>query len=37
MQAIAAAGKILNQEANRISEILNPGTSLILSKNTFTR
>jgi hypothetical protein len=37
MQSIASAGKILNQEASRIAEILNPGTSIILSKNTFTR
>jgi hypothetical protein len=37
MQSIASAGKILNQEASRIAEILNPGASIILSKNTFTR
>ena len=37
MQNIASAGKLINTEANRILQALEPSNSVILSKNTFTR
>lgn len=35
MQLLASAGQIINEEASRLTQVLNSG--VILSKNTFTR